>query len=578
MHNNKKSLEKRIWRSPESDDEQPKKRKKKEERILTESYYDYEERKRREREEKERERKDRERTVKEVLGYTNEENPFGDTKLTERFVWKKKQQVLKEKGLIQNNKEKNDEDLVKELLKAKESRILREKEKREAEEERERLARERERSTYHEWEKKEEEFHLKQAKLKTDIRLKQGRPKPIDLIAKNLKLLDTENENNQQLEEPILTMDDIDIEMREPYIIFKGLSVKELEELRSDINLHLELDKRMRGFWNALLIVCDDELRKAKIQEEASKSGAENRSGAINPAVMQAIEELFIGKSYSELQELETEIYEKTTNPDPTDDVEYWESLMKELVIFKAKALLREFHLTLLQAHLNKNKDGKQKEGVVENKQTKTEVVSQTTDDVITTEQMVQRVPQRIQQEMTSFEDLIKAEELRTNEYVYRGLTEDEMFRSVQNDIEEGDDEFADEIQLETQYYPWNDKYRPRKPKYFNRVHTGYEWNKYNQVHYDMDNPPPKTIQGYKFNIFYPDLIDKSKPPQYFIEPGKTKDTCIIRFHAGPPYEDIAFKIVNKEWERSHRRGFKCSFERGILHLYFKFKRYRYKR
>ena len=28
----------------------------------------------------------------------------------------------------------------------------------------------------------------------------------------------------------------------------------------------------------------------------------------------------------------------------------------------------------------------------------------------------------------------------------------------------------------------WHDKYRPRKPKYFNRVHTGYEWNKYNQV------------------------------------------------------------------------------------------------
>ena len=26
-----------------------------------------------------------------------------------------------------------------------------------------------------------------------------------------------------------------------------------------------------------------------------------------------------------------------------------------------------------------------------------------------------------------------------------------------------------------------------------------YEWNKYNQTHYDGDNPPPKTVQGYKF-------------------------------------------------------------------------------
>ena len=57
--------------------------------------------------------------------------------------------------------------------------------------------------------------------------------------------------------------------------------------------------------------------------------------------------------------------------------------------------------------------------------------------------------------------------------------------------------------------YWWHEKYRPRKPKYFNRVHTGYEWNKYNQTHYDHDNPPPKVVQGYKFNIFYPDLIDK---------------------------------------------------------------------
>lgn len=90
------------------------------------------------------------------------------------------------------------------------------------------------------------------------------------------------------------------------------------------------------------------------------------------------------------------------------------------------------------------------------------------------------------------------------------------------------------------QVYWWHDKYRPRKPKYFNRVHTGYEWNKYNQTHYDHDNPPPKIVQGYKFNIFYPDLVDKTKAPVYTIEKdGSNGETCFIRFHAGPPYEDI---------------------------------------
>jgi hypothetical protein len=39
------------------------------------------------------------------------------------------------------------------------------------------------------------------------------------------------------------------------------------------------------------------------------------------------------------------------------------------------------------------------------------------------------------------------------------------------------------------QTYSWEDKYRPRKPRYFNRVHTGYEWNKYNQTHYEYVFP-----------------------------------------------------------------------------------------
>ena len=131
-----------------------------------------------------------------------------------------------------------------------------------------------------------------------------------------------------------------------------------------------------------------------------------------------------------------------------------------------------------------------------------------------------------------------------------------------------------------SQAYWWHSKYAPRKPKYFNRVHTGYEWNKYNRTHYDFDNPPPKVVQGYKFNIFYPDLIDKKATPSYRVEPDPSgsKDTCILVFTAGPPYEDVAFRIVNKEWETTHRRGFRCTFERGILHLYFNFKRAWYRR
>jgi len=66
---------------------------------------------------------------------------------------------------------------------------------------------------------------------------------------------------------------------------------------------------------------------------------------------------------------------------------------------------------------------------------------------------------------------------------------------------EPGELPFNNDVPVERQVYMWQDKYRPRKPRYFNRIHTGFDWNKYNQTHYDHDNPPPKTVQGYKFNV-----------------------------------------------------------------------------
>merc|ERR1711879_529693 len=94
-------------------------------------------------------------------------------------------------------------------------------------------------------------------------------------------------------------------------------------------------------------------------------------------------------------------------------------------------------------------------------------------------------------------------------------------------------DDYHGEIALPSKRYEWEDKYRPRKPRFFNRVKTGYEWNKYNQTHYDHDNPPPKQVQGYKFN---------------------------------------------REWILSSKFGFRIVFDRGVLQLYFNFKRWRYRR
>ncbi len=109
------------------------------------------------------------------------------------------------------------------------------------------------------------------------------------------------------------------------------------------------------------------------------------------------------------------------------------------------------------------------------------------------------------------------------------------------------------------QVYWWNEKYRPRKPKYFNRVHTGYEWNKYNQTHYDHDNPPPKVVQGYKFNIFYPDLINKEEAPTYSLQKVRSYSSqplCVVRMIAlGTTVLDISScsrrTDVPQTWSRS---------------------------
>ena len=71
---------------------------------------------------------------------------------------------------------------------------------------------------------------------------------------------------------------------------------------------------------------------------------------------------------------------------------------------------------------------------------------------------------------------------------------------------------------------------------------------------------------------------DKNVTPTYSLEAAATNDCCILRVKAGPPYEDIAFKIVNQEWAFGRKRGFRTSFDRGVLQLYFNFKRHFYRR
>ncbi|KAF5737506.1 cactin isoform X2 [Tripterygium wilfordii] len=548
--------------------------------------------------------------LKGVSGYSNDSNPFGDSNLNEKFVWRKKIELDVVRGVPLDDfsfkaEKKRQRERMAEVEKVKKRREERALEKARHEEEMAMLARERARAEFQDWEKKEEEFHFDQSKVRSEIRLREGRTKPIDVLSKQLN-----------------GSDDFDIEINEPYMVFKGLTVKEMEELRDDIKMHLDLDRATPThieYWEALMVVCDwelaearkkDALDRARIRGEAPPAELLAEERGLHSSIEADVRNLLQGKSHSELEALQVQI-ESQMRSGTAKVVEYWEVVLKRLHIYKSKACLKEIHAKMLRKYLQCLEHPLEAGEKLTTDNVLSPIAEESDHDVEDTETyspeaMLIEETEEEEREAGSFspellhgdesEEAIDPEEDRAIlEFKRKAVIEEQQRRikeasednlelkamKAMGAMEEGDAMFGSgaEVNLDSQVYWWHDKYRPRKPKYFNRVHTGYEWNKYNQTHYDHDNPPPKVVQGYKFNIFYPDLVDKSKAPTYTIEKdGNSAETCVIRFHAGPPYEDIAFRFVNKEWEYSHKKGFKCTFERGILHVYFNFKRYRYRR
>ncbi|KAI8069268.1 mid region of cactin-domain-containing protein [Gongronella butleri] len=575
------------------------------------------------------------------LGYSNVNNPFNDINLESKFVWaKKKERDRQELGLkssdIKQREEARRREADLELAKLNKRRAERDEERRLREEEMERKQREAELAQMGDWQAKEEDFHLEQAKRRAEIRIKEGRAKPIDILAMNLRLA---NEADQMDDEV-----DLEIDLDEPYKIFDDLSLADTEELDEDIQMHLLLEKNRDSlaFWKAMVVVSQDRLEKLHASEE------QRAMGGVVAEVNTDIQRVLEGKTYDQLSQLQKQVRAKLDSGEPID-VEYWETLLRELIVYKAKAKLSRMHQDMLTRRLDQLRERQRQEahkvqheldqvlsmqaadvsgqGVGPGEGIAAEPVDQDlteTQDIKAfgqngpsgapasvqtytrsmspeplaqlpkSEQMLlvldpvddmkQLIEQRRQVLATKIIP-IKPRMARDTEPAKEDDHDASMASSAlfEKERAQGFDEdeslFNIEAELSKQTYMWQDKYRPRKPRYFNRVHTGYEWNKYNQTHYDFDNPPPKVVQGYKFNIFYPDLIDKTKTPTYRIERDpETPDTVMIRFIAGPPYEDIAFRIVNREWEYSHKKGFKCTFDRGVLSLWFHFKRQFYRK
>ena len=76
------------------------------------------------------------------------------------------------------------------------------------------------------------------------------------------------------------------------------------------------------------MIVCKDHLDKLKERERVGHEAA--------MAVEEDISRLLNGKTYQELSSLQRRVQEKLGSGEPID-TEYWESLLKKLLVWKAK-------------------------------------------------------------------------------------------------------------------------------------------------------------------------------------------------------------------------------------------------
>jgi len=374
--------------------------------------------------------------------------------------------------------------------------------------------------------------------------------------------------------------------------------------------------------------ICQDRQKHFKTAQSSAR-GVSSVSGNID--------KLLAPKTLAELQKLEGQIRTKLSSNDPID-TDYWEHLLQSLLIYKARANLQRVTRSILESRLG----GLRKQQVAEadalksrleaklrvtaqadgedssifqgsvadatlgerhvldpepllRLRTEDKTLESSTDKEFAQNLVEDRrkvlklgyVPgwKRHNELGSSLEPSSKRQRTGDTGDIKTSVTFD---REVARGLSDNEELITTEIPVETKNkHLWPADVRPRKPQYFNRCILGYEWNKYNQTHYDHDNPPPKVVQGYKFNVLYPDLLDKTRAPTYKIERegGRRRgevtakagedDTCIIRFVAGAPYEDIAFKIVDREWDYSAKRerGFRSLFDKGILQLHFQFKK-----
>ena len=152
------------------------------------------------------------------------------------------------------------------------------------------------------------QFHYNQVRLRSTIRISDGRAKPIDLLAHYI------NEDN----------DDLSVEMHEPSTYLNGLTIRDLEDLLADIRVYTDLEQQQQQqqtstertnrydhqYWQDITTITEDEL--AKLRKLSSQlyhdHRIDDRREGINAAVFADVTDTFKNKTPAQLEQLELRI------------------------------------------------------------------------------------------------------------------------------------------------------------------------------------------------------------------------------------------------------------------------------
>lgn len=120
------------------------------------------------------------------------------------------------------------------------------------------------------------------------------------------------------------------------------------------MQVYKEIDSgKNLSYWNDITVIVEDELRKLRKleQDEDYRVALERREG-INPSVADDVASVFKGKSAEQLTGLQSHIQSKLDGSSSGVDISYWESLLSQLKAYIARARLRDRHQDNLKAKL----------------------------------------------------------------------------------------------------------------------------------------------------------------------------------------------------------------------------------